>query len=173
VFIGHFAVGLATKRVAPQVSLGTLFMAAQFADLLWKEPCSLWAWFFTWEAPDPRTKLEFTLSGRWSSPCWYYMWEACWARLHRTSLSSRPQPFSCGSLFPGLIGLIVTGAATYKGRPARESHGQSPRFSREAGEGMAVLRQPNCFMFAPEATRVSKNLCPSHSVRRYLWRVSQ
>jgi hypothetical protein len=35
VFIGHFAVGLATKRVAPNVSLGTLFMAAQFADLLW------------------------------------------------------------------------------------------------------------------------------------------
>ena len=34
-FIGHFAVGFAAKRVAPRVSLGTLFLAAQFIDLLW------------------------------------------------------------------------------------------------------------------------------------------
>lgn len=34
-FIGHFALGFAAKRVAPAVSLGTLFLACQFADLLW------------------------------------------------------------------------------------------------------------------------------------------
>ena len=34
-FIGHFATGLAAKKVAPKPSLGTLFMAAQFIDLLW------------------------------------------------------------------------------------------------------------------------------------------
>lgn len=34
-FIGHFAVGLGAKRAAPAVSLGTFFLAAQFADLLW------------------------------------------------------------------------------------------------------------------------------------------
>ncbi len=34
-FIGHFAVGLAAKSLAPRVSLGTLFLAAQFIDLLW------------------------------------------------------------------------------------------------------------------------------------------
>ncbi len=34
-FIGHFAVGLSAKKVAPQVKLGTLFLAAQFLDLLW------------------------------------------------------------------------------------------------------------------------------------------
>lgn len=34
-FLGHFAVGMAAKRVAPRVSLGTLFVAAQFLDLLW------------------------------------------------------------------------------------------------------------------------------------------
>ena len=34
-FIGHFAVSFAGKRVAPAVSLGTLFLAAQLADLLW------------------------------------------------------------------------------------------------------------------------------------------
>jgi len=34
-FIGHFAVGFAAKQVAPRASLGTLFLAAQFIDLLW------------------------------------------------------------------------------------------------------------------------------------------
>ena len=34
-FIGHFAVGFAAKRFAPRVSLGTLFAAVQFQDLLW------------------------------------------------------------------------------------------------------------------------------------------
>ncbi|MEA2562061.1 MAG: hypothetical protein QOH06_3565 [Acidobacteriota bacterium] len=34
-FIGHFGVGFGAKRFAPAVSLGTLFLAAQFADLLW------------------------------------------------------------------------------------------------------------------------------------------
>jgi len=34
-FVGHFALGFAGKRVAPRVSLGALFLAAQFLDLLW------------------------------------------------------------------------------------------------------------------------------------------
>ena len=34
-FIGHFAIALATKRVAPAVSLGILFFSCQLADLLW------------------------------------------------------------------------------------------------------------------------------------------
>lgn len=34
-FIGHFAVGFGAKRWAPRASLGTLFLAAQFIDLLW------------------------------------------------------------------------------------------------------------------------------------------
>lgn len=34
-FIGHFAVALAAKRVAPQTSLGTLFVAAQLPDVIW------------------------------------------------------------------------------------------------------------------------------------------
>jgi hypothetical protein len=34
-FIGHYAVALAAKKAAPQTSLGTLFLAAQFVDLLW------------------------------------------------------------------------------------------------------------------------------------------
>ena len=34
-FIGHFAVGFGGKRIARRASLGTLFLAAQFLDLLW------------------------------------------------------------------------------------------------------------------------------------------
>jgi hypothetical protein len=35
VFLGHYAVALGAKRIAPRVSLGTLILAAQLADLLW------------------------------------------------------------------------------------------------------------------------------------------
>ncbi|KAB2879426.1 hypothetical protein F9K33_09185 [bacterium] len=34
-FVGHYAVAFAVKKAAPKVSLGTLFLAAQFVDLLW------------------------------------------------------------------------------------------------------------------------------------------
>ena len=34
-FIGHFALGFAAKRVTPRLSLVVLFLAAQFADVLW------------------------------------------------------------------------------------------------------------------------------------------
>ena len=34
-FIGHFGVGFAAKRVAPGLSLGSAFLAAQWVDLVW------------------------------------------------------------------------------------------------------------------------------------------
>jgi hypothetical protein len=34
-FIGHYALGFAAKRLVPRTSLGTLFAAPTFADLLW------------------------------------------------------------------------------------------------------------------------------------------
>lgn len=34
-FLGHYAVAFAAKRAAPAVSLGTLFLASVFIDLLW------------------------------------------------------------------------------------------------------------------------------------------
>ena len=34
-FIGHFGIGLGVKKIRPTISLGTLFLAAQFLDLLW------------------------------------------------------------------------------------------------------------------------------------------
>jgi hypothetical protein len=35
VFLGHFGVGFGAKAAAPRTSLGTLFLASQFIDLLW------------------------------------------------------------------------------------------------------------------------------------------
>ncbi len=34
-FIGHYGVGLAAKKSAKSISLGTLFLAAQWLDLVW------------------------------------------------------------------------------------------------------------------------------------------
>ena len=34
-FLGHYALALGAKKAVPAVSLGTLILAAQFADLLW------------------------------------------------------------------------------------------------------------------------------------------
>jgi hypothetical protein len=34
-FIGHYAVALGAKRLAPSISLGALFLACQLADLIW------------------------------------------------------------------------------------------------------------------------------------------
>lgn len=34
-FIGHIAVGLASKKISPRLSLGTLLLSVQFIDLLW------------------------------------------------------------------------------------------------------------------------------------------
>ncbi|MBK7433913.1 MAG: hypothetical protein IPI66_08415 [Chitinophagaceae bacterium] len=34
-FIGHFGIGFGAKKIAPAISLGLLFIAAQFLDLLW------------------------------------------------------------------------------------------------------------------------------------------
>ena len=34
-FIGHFGVGLAAKKVNPEIKMGTLFMASQLIDLIW------------------------------------------------------------------------------------------------------------------------------------------
>jgi hypothetical protein len=34
-FLGHFGVGFGAKALAPSTSLGSLFLAAQFVDLLW------------------------------------------------------------------------------------------------------------------------------------------
>jgi hypothetical protein len=48
-FIGHFAVGLASKRAAPRASLAVLLAAPNLLDLLW--PIFL---LLNWEQVRPR-----------------------------------------------------------------------------------------------------------------------
>jgi hypothetical protein len=61
VFLGHYGVAFALKRAEPKLSLGTLFIAAQLADLLWG--CFI---LLGWEHADivpgitAVTPLEFT-----------------------------------------------------------------------------------------------------------------
>lgn len=59
-FIGHFGVGLAAKSAAPKVSLGTLFLAAQWVDLLW--PTLLLLGVEHVELNSPRASLPLTFS---------------------------------------------------------------------------------------------------------------
>jgi membrane-bound metal-dependent hydrolase YbcI (DUF457 family) len=59
-FIGHFAVALGAKRIAPEVSLGTLFLAAQLADVLWPTFVLLgWEHFKIRPGATAVTPLEF------------------------------------------------------------------------------------------------------------------
>jgi membrane-bound metal-dependent hydrolase YbcI (DUF457 family) len=76
-FIGHFGVAFATKRVAPMPSLGTLVLAAQWADGVW--PIFL---LLGWEkvviAPGitAATPLDFVSYPYTHSLVWDVMWGA-------------------------------------------------------------------------------------------------
>lgn len=58
--IGHFGFGLGAKRYAPKVSLGTLFIAVQLADLLWPTLLLLNVEHVTAQPGNPHFPLDFT-----------------------------------------------------------------------------------------------------------------
>ena len=60
VFLGHYGVAFPLKRAEPKLSLGTLFVAVQFADLLWGVFLLL-GWEHARIIPDftPGTPFEF------------------------------------------------------------------------------------------------------------------
>src|ERR1700688_4235556 len=59
-FIGHYALSLAAKRVAPRTSLGTLVAASTLADLLWPLFLLLgWERVTITPAADPFLNLTF------------------------------------------------------------------------------------------------------------------
>jgi len=57
-FLGHYGVAFALKRAEPKLSLGTLFVAVQLADLLWGMFLLL-GWEHARIVPDPIIPLEF------------------------------------------------------------------------------------------------------------------
>ena len=58
--LGHFGVGFGAKRFAPKVSLGTLFIAVQWADLLWPVLLLLNIEHVELRKGDPKFPLDFT-----------------------------------------------------------------------------------------------------------------
>ena len=90
-FIGHYALALGAKRVAPGVSLGTLFFACQFADLLW--PTLLVLGYETVEI-DPGntlvTPLNFTSYPYSHSLLMLLVWSMVIALVYRAIRGFRP-----------------------------------------------------------------------------------
>jgi hypothetical protein len=58
--LGHFGVGLGAKKYAPTISLGVLFMAIQFADLLWPDLLLLKMEFVEIQPNDSKFPFNFT-----------------------------------------------------------------------------------------------------------------
>jgi hypothetical protein len=56
-FIGHYGASLAAKRLSPSLSLGVLFLAVQFLDVLFSVfvlLTSSWRWSPAWLIVDAR-----------------------------------------------------------------------------------------------------------------------
>jgi membrane-bound metal-dependent hydrolase YbcI (DUF457 family) len=83
-FIGHFAVSFAAKRAAPTVSLGTLFLSCQLADLLWPNFVLLGLeWFEIRPGATVVTPLEFVHYPYSHSLLALTVWAALVALLYR------------------------------------------------------------------------------------------
>jgi len=91
VFLGHFALAFGAKRAAPIVSLGTLFLACQFADLLW--PTLLVLGYEKVEI-DPGntivTPLNFVSYPYSHSLVMLILWSALFAIVYRIARGSKP-----------------------------------------------------------------------------------
>jgi len=89
-FIGHFAVGFGAKRLVPEVSLGTLFMACQLADIVW--PGLVLAGIETFEIRPgitTVTPLDFTSYPYSHSLAALALWAAAFALVHRALRRTR------------------------------------------------------------------------------------
>jgi len=83
-FIGHYALGLAAKRVAPRTSLGTLFAAPTLADLLWPV-FLLTGWERVTPAPAANPFLNYTFDAYPISHSLFalVLWAALFGALYR------------------------------------------------------------------------------------------
>ena len=92
-FLGHYALALGAKKAVPMVSLGTLFIAVQFADLLW--PTLLALGLETVEI-DPgntlMTPLNFVSYPYSHSLVMLLVWSALFALAYRLFRGPRPLP---------------------------------------------------------------------------------
>jgi hypothetical protein len=92
-FIGHFALGLAAKRYTPGVSLATLFVAAQLADLLWPVLVAVGIEQVAIEPGITRlTPLDFISYPYSHSLLLLIVWGVMLALLHRQLTNNRTAP---------------------------------------------------------------------------------
>ena len=92
-FLGHFGVGFGAKAAAPRTSLGALFLAAQFIDLLWPTLLLLvYASSLFGTLPPSATAIAWVGQAQWLLVLW-----AFWIDRHRESVNApAADPFSGG-----------------------------------------------------------------------------
>ena len=112
-FLGHYALAFGAKRLAPSVSLGTLFMACQFADLLW--PTLLVLGLERVEI-DPGntlvTPLNFVSYPYSHSLVMLLVWSAVFALLYRAIRG--PQPVAMGTVAALVFSHYVLDVITHR-----------------------------------------------------------
>jgi hypothetical protein len=89
-FLGHFAVGFGAKRAVPEVSLGTLFIACQLADIVW--PVLVLAGIETFEVRPgitAVTPLDFTSYPYSHSLVALTLWAAAFALVYKAVRHAR------------------------------------------------------------------------------------
>ena len=98
-FIGHYALGLAAKRVAPRTSLGTLVIAPTLADLLWPVFLLL-GWEHAHVVPGPNPFLTLWLDDYPYSHSLFALivWGALFGYLYKTRTGDRRAALVIGSL---------------------------------------------------------------------------
>src|ERR1700754_2475535 len=80
--LGHFGVGLGAKRFAPKISLGTLFIAVQWADLLWPVLLPLNVEHVDVRKNNPHFPLDFISYPITHSLLMEMVWAACFGLLY-------------------------------------------------------------------------------------------
>ena len=100
-FIGHFAVGLAAKKVAPRTSLGTLVAAAQLADLIWPALVLLGVESVRIDPGNTAvTPLDFVHYPWTHSLLMAVLWGAAFGLLYRARTGSRRGAWTVAALVP-------------------------------------------------------------------------
>ena len=112
-FLGHYALAFGAKRIAPAVSLGTLFLACQFADLLWP---SLVVLGLERVEIDPGntlvTPLNFVSYPYSHSLVMLLVWSAVFALLHRAMRG--PQPIAMATVAALVFSHFVLDVITHR-----------------------------------------------------------
>lgn len=97
-FIGHFAVALGAKKTTPKVSLGTMFMASQFIDLLWPLFLLLGLERAEVNTAHPATPIDFTYYPYSHSLLFVCIWAMAFAGIHFLFKRDKRNALVLGSL---------------------------------------------------------------------------